>query len=127
MMIIGLGLDLVEKDRIAGIYNRYGLKFAQKILTCQELEKLPDNPLDYLTSRFAAKEAGVKALGTGFSQGITLNHLQILNNSQGKPELNFSGPARERSLEMGVDKIHLTISHGRDTAAAVVILERAGW
>lgn len=124
-MIIGLGLDLVEKDRIAAIYNRYGLKFARKILTSHELERLPDNPLDYLASRFSAKEAGVKALGTGFSQGITLNHLEIVNNSQGKPELSFSGPAKERALKMGVDKIHLTLSHGRDTAAAVVILEGA--
>ncbi|RQD63095.1 MAG: holo-ACP synthase [Desulfonatronovibrio sp. MSAO_Bac4] len=125
-MIIGLGLDLVEKDRIAAIYNRYGLKFIRKILTAKELERLPGNPTDYLASRFAAKEAGVKALGTGFSQGITLGHLEILNNSQGKPELYFSGPARERALEMGVDIIHLSLSHGRDAATAVVILEKVG-
>lgn len=124
-MIIGIGLDLVELRRIEAIYRKYGKRFYGKLLTAEELSRLPSDSVPYLASRFAAKEAGVKALGTGFSQGITLQHLKILNNSAGRPELFFSGPALTRAVKMNVEKIHLSISHGRDTAAAVVILENS--
>ncbi len=122
-MIIGIGLDLVELRRIEAICRKYGKRFFGKLLTPKELSRVPPDCVPYLASRFAAKEAGVKALGTGFSQGITLQHLEIVKDSAGRPELFFSGPALSRSVEIGVKKIHLSISHGRDTAAAVVILE----
>lgn len=122
-MIIGIGLDLVELDRIEAVHRKYGERFSRRILTSRELSRISGNPVTYLASRFAAKEAGVKALGTGFALGITLRHLEIINNSKGKPELFFSGPALFRAVELDVQRIHLSLSHGRDTAAAVVILE----
>ncbi len=122
-MIIGTGVDLIELDRIKAIYKKFGNRFSARILTPGELIRIPPNPVSYLASRFAAKEAGVKALGTGFALGITLQHLEILQDDLGRPELFFSGPASSRALELGVQKIHLSISHGRDIAVAVVILE----
>ncbi|WP_028574221.1 holo-[acyl-carrier-protein] synthase [Desulfonatronovibrio hydrogenovorans] len=124
-MIVGLGLDVVEISRVDSVFKKFRGRFVSRILTPNESEKLPPvDPVFYLASRFAAKEAGVKALGTGFSRGITLQHLEISNNSLGAPELMFAGPALERARELGADRIHLSMSHGRNTAAAVVILER---
>ncbi len=122
-MIIGVGLDLVELYRVETIYKKFGNRFCKKILTPNELAKMPLNPVAYLASRFAAKEAGVKALGTGFSLGITFQHLEITHNDMGKPGLLIYGPADLRAVAMGAQKIHLSISHGRDAAVAVVILE----
>ena len=122
-MIIGIGLDLVELSRIRAIYNKFGNRFSGKILTPGELAGLPPDPVAYLGSRFAAKEAGVKALGTGFALGVTLQNLEIISNHLGKPELFFSGAAGLRAAQMNVHRIHLSISHGRDTAVALVILE----
>ncbi len=122
-MIVGVGLDLVELDRIEAIYKRFGTRFTKKILTPKELTGHSTLPVVHLASRFAAKEAGVKALGTGFALGITLQHLEIVNNSSGRPQLLFSGPARSRAMQMGVHRTHLSISHGQRNAVAVVILE----
>ena len=122
-MILGLGLDVVELARIAGIFARFGAKFAQKILCEAELERLPRTPIAYLASRFAAKEAAVKALGTGFSGGITLLSIEVAKNERGAPLLLLHGQARRRFEEMGGRKTHLSLTHARDTAAAVVVLE----
>lgn len=122
-MIVGLGLDVVELDRISRNLERFGDRFLHRILTHSERASLPKNPVPYLSARFAAKEAGVKALGTGFSGGITLHDLEVFSLDSGKPGLRFLNTARSRSLEMGVTDIHLSITHGRDIASAVVILE----
>lgn len=122
-MIIGVGLDLVELCRVRAVYDKFGERFCRRILTPGELTKMPHRPLEYLASRFAAKEAGVKALGTGFSLGITFQHLEVSADNMGKPLLLMYGPAGTRAAEMGAQKVHLSISHGRDTAVAVVILE----
>lgn len=124
---MGIGLDVVELSRISAIYKHWGLKFVQKILTVQEQESMPGQAAAaaYLASRFAAKEAAVKALGTGFSMGISFRHIIISRGDLGKPELYFQGPALERCRMSGVDHIHVSLSHGRDTAAAVVILENS--
>jgi len=122
-MIVGLGLDVVELDRIAKSLERHGDRFLHRILTDAERASLPQNPVPYLSARFAAKEAGVKALGTGFSHGITLHDLEIFSLDSGKPELRFLNAAHSRSLELGVTDIHISITHGRDIASAVVILE----
>ena len=76
-----------------------------------------------LAGRWAAKEAAVKALGCGFSLGIGPRHIEILPTPTGKPELRFTGPALERARQLGVRHIHVSITHERTTAAAVVVLE----
>ena len=124
-MIIGLGIDITELDRIERSLKKFGERFAQKILTSKEMELMPEkNPVPYVAARFAAKEAAVKALGTGFSTGITFHTIEITRMDSGAPLLSFLGKALERSQGMGVQGIHLSITHGRDTAAAVVVLEK---
>ncbi len=123
-MIIGLGIDITELDRIERSLEKFGERFAEKILTPNELELMPSKtPVPFLAARFAAKEAAVKALGTGFAEGITFKCIEITRHKSGAPQLNFQGKALERSRELGVQGIHISITHGRDNAAAVVVLE----
>ncbi|MDR2051656.1 MAG: holo-[acyl-carrier-protein] synthase [Deltaproteobacteria bacterium] len=122
-MIIGIGLDLVEISRIGRLYGRFGRSFAGRILRAEELRELPEAPAAFLAARFAAKEAAVKALGTGFSRGIYFRDIRVCRQEGGKPGLILSGAALERFREMGGTRLHLTLTHSRDNAAAVVIFE----
>lgn len=123
-MIVGLGVDIAELDRIRASYERFGDAFCRRILTPRETECLPDQPVAYLASRFAAKEAAVKALGTGFSQGVGFQDIEIRSEPSGQPVLVLHGRARMRADDLMVNNVHLSISHGRDNAVAVVVLER---
>ncbi|MDY0275753.1 MAG: holo-[acyl-carrier-protein] synthase [Desulfomicrobium sp.] len=123
-MVIGLGIDIVELNRIAAAYARYGNKFCARILTPRELAQAPSTMIPFLAARFAAKEAAVKALGTGFSQGITFQDVEIANDSVGKPSLCFFNQALKHYAALQAVRALLSISHGRDTAVAVVILEQ---
>lgn len=124
MAIIGIGLDVVELDRIERIHCRFGNTFAHRILTAKEFALLPARPTAYLASRFAAKEAAVKALGTGFANGITLQQVEIAIKSSGQPTLVLLGRALELAERMGLRTAHVSLSHSRNTAAAMVVLER---
>ncbi|MDL2266716.1 holo-ACP synthase [Desulfovibrio sp. OttesenSCG-928-G15] len=133
-MIVGLGMDLVEITRIQRSLSRFGDHFLQKILHPSECEALDlTHPFDpsaasnaaaRVAARFAAKEAASKALGTGFSQGIGLHDIRIYSEQSGKPRLELFGKAREQAEKLGATQILLTLTHSRDTAGAVVILER---
>lgn len=123
-MIVGLGMDMVEIERIRDAYARFGERFLARILCEPEREALPADPVLFLAARFAAKEAAVKALGTGFSMGIGFHDLTIGRDLRGKPDLSFSGKALERARVLGVFEAHVSLTHNRDAAAAVVILER---
>ena len=123
-MIKGIGLDLTEIDRIQGLWDKYGHKFARKILTDGELAQLPKKfPVPRLAALFAGKEAAVKALGTGFSQGVHFKTIEILHAPSGKPEIRFFGRGLERLHEIGAVGGHITLTHSRDTAAATVVVE----
>lgn len=122
-MIKGLGIDLVEIGRIKKIYERWGNRFASHILAADEHIHMPHNPAYWLAGRFAAKEAAAKALGTGFQNGVHWLDLLILPDKLGKPELHMRGKALSLSMEMGVRHCHLSISHEREMACAVIILE----
>lgn len=126
-MILGLGLDVTEISRIARVWEKFGIRFAQKILHADEMARL--NLLDgsrvqFLASRFAAKEAAVKALGTGFSQGILPTDIAVASLPGGRPALQLHGRAQERFRLMGADTMHLSLTHGKETVAAVVIFEK---
>ncbi len=124
-MIVGLGIDITELDRIKSSLEKFGERFMNTFLTEKEIKLVPKvNNIQHLAARFAAKEAAVKALGTGFAEGITFKSMEIFNLKSGGPELKFNGKGLERSLELGVESILISITHGRDTAAAVVILEK---
>ncbi|WP_028576996.1 holo-[acyl-carrier-protein] synthase [Desulfomicrobium escambiense] len=122
-MIIGVGIDIAELDRIARSYERFGGKFCARILTAAESSAMPGNAVPFLASRFAAKEAASKALGTGFSQGVTFQDIEVRSDDLGKPTIHFHNAAQARFRELGAARAHLSISHGRDNAVAVVILE----
>lgn len=124
-MIIGLGTDIVDMERVRRIAERFGDRFAGHILHPEELETWRENPRDtFLAGRFAAKEAVVKALGTGFSQGIRLADILVRKGADGEPILKLSGAAGEAAQAQGVTALHLSISHDRHSALAVVILEK---
>ena len=123
-MIVGLGVDVVELDRVQAAHKKFARRFERRILTLEEASVMPSNPVAFLASRFAAKEAAVKALGTGFSSGITLHHIQIQKDPSGQVHVCFTGPARARFEALGAHRAHLSLSHGRNTAVAVVVLER---
>ena len=125
-MILGLGLDVVEISRIARSWEKFGERFAKKLLHPLELEKMGKAgaaSMPFLASRFAAKEAAVKALGTGFSQGVVPVDICVISQASGLPVLRLFGKAEERLREMGGARTHLSLTHGKETVAAVVIIE----
>lgn len=122
-MIVGIGLDLVELDRIADAWERRGMRFADKVLTEAEIAQLPKSPVSRLAALFAAKEAAVKALGTGFAEGVHFQCVEIIHTASGKPEVSFSGEGLKVMQNLGGKRAHVTITHSRDNAAAVVIIE----
>lgn len=122
-MILGTGIDIADTRRIEKIHSRYGERFAGKILTPAELRAMPENAIPYLAGRFAAREACAKALGTGFSQGVNWLDMEIINDPSGRPLLALSGVAAKVADKLGVRRVHLSISHERDYAVAMVILE----
>ena len=125
-MIIGLGLDIVDNTRLKRSWQRFGRHFAERILHASELAALPSNDAlipSFLASRFAAKEAAVKALGTGFSKGIAPQDIELVKLSSGAPQLIFHGAAALKMKELGATCVLISISHEKNNSVAVVILE----
>jgi holo-[acyl-carrier protein] synthase len=123
-MVIGLGIDVVELDRIEETYRRFGERFLKRMLSEYELTHKRRQLIPFLAARFAAKEAGAKALGTGFRRGVSLRTIEVRELPSGKPEVFFLGPALEVFRELGGTSSHISLTHGRDTAAAVVVIEK---
>jgi len=125
-MIYGVGTDLVESARVAQLLERYGERFARRVLSAAEwpgYQRAQRRDL-FLASRFAAKEAFSKALGTGLRHPVTLRAISVLQDRLGKPCLDFA-PALERLVrERGIVGHHLSMSHERSLACAFVVLER---
>lgn len=125
-MILGTGIDLTSLPRIKALLEKHEERFLVRILTAEERAALPQEParrLAYTAGRWAAKEAAVKALGTGFSAGIGFHDVEIVPLAGGRPELRLHGKAREAADTLGVCRTHISLSHERDMACAMVILE----
>lgn len=124
-MIAGIGTDLVGVERIKALRERYGIRFARKILAESELEEYQAvvNKDDYLAKRFAAKEATVKALGTGFRGGIGKHDVWVTHDEMGKPGIQLIGEAKKRYSQLGASRIWITLSDDSGFAMATVILE----
>ena len=120
-MIRGVGLDVVAVARLAAALERFGERFLARCFGERELAR-PADP-QHLAGAFAAKEAALKALGTGWAQGIGFRHLYLTRDPLGKPGLELLGPAAARAAALGVRQVHVSITHTRELAAAVVILE----
>ena len=125
-MILGTGFDLTALPRIKALLEKHGERFLTRILTADELASLPSEParrVSYAAGRWASKEAAVKALGSGFSAGIGFHDVEVVPLEGGRPELRLHGRAAELAEEKGVKFLHISISHERDMAGAMVILE----
>lgn len=125
-MVSGLGIDIVQVERIASVYRRYGFKFARRVLAHEELQRFTQSiqPVRFLAMRFAAKEAASKALGTGFRRGVTLRSIEVTHNAAGKPDLRLHDGTAQIAAEQQVAAMHVSLTDERDYAAAVVVFER---
>jgi len=122
-VIVGIGFDIVEIIRIRKALERWGEKLIRRILTERERKMAPKEMDKYVASRFAAKEAFVKALGTGFSQGISPQHIEIIPSFITTPQIELNSRASYIAMKLGVKKIFLSISHEKNVAGAMVVLE----
>jgi holo-[acyl-carrier protein] synthase len=124
-LIFGVGTDLVELSRIQETYNRFGEHFVDRLLMDEERVLFASNkwPVRFLAMRFAAKEATVKAMGTGFAHGVWIRDVGIVNNPRGRPEIIWSerGQAVCRDLGIGAGHVSLTDDAGLILAFAVVM------
>jgi holo-[acyl-carrier protein] synthase len=124
-MIVGSGIDLVEIVRIQQSMDRYGSRFLNRIYTPAEqaycLRKR--NAAESFAARFAAKEAGAKALGTGISHGVSWLEIEVVRLPGGKPTLEYRGRAAQVAARLGVAHIALSLTHTASVAMASVLLE----
>ena len=124
-MIAGIGVDIAETSRFLELHKRYGDRFARRILTDHEYQQLQRkvHPELFLATRFAAKEATAKALGTGFDQGVGYKSIEVRNNPQGKPELCFYGEAKALIERKKINNVLLTLSDEKHYVVAMVVAE----
>jgi len=125
-MIVGTGTDLIEIVRIADSIDRYGKRFLERVYTSSEIrycQRKKHTAAESFAARFAAKEAGAKALGTGISKGVTWSEIEVTHLPGGRPTLLLHGRAAERAATLGVTAVHLSLSHSRELAIAVVMIE----
>ena len=124
-MIVGTGIDLAEIERIRRSVDRYGQRFLDRVYTAAEqaycLRKR--NAAESLAARFAAKEAGAKALGTGISHGVNWLEIEVVREPSGRPTLQFHGRAAEFAAHLGARRAALSITHTAELAVASVVLE----
>jgi holo-[acyl-carrier protein] synthase len=124
-MILGIGTDLVEVDRIRESINRFGDRFINRIYTDREQAycRSKANAFERFAARFAAKEAGMKAIGTGWRRGVTWRDFEVANEPSGRPTLRFHNVAEQIAANLGVRNISLSLTHTAQEGFAIVILE----
>jgi holo-[acyl-carrier protein] synthase len=124
-MIVGTGVDITEVARIRAAVDRFGERFLNRVFTPAEVRYCVSkvNSAERLAARFAAKEAGMKAIGTGLRHGITWHDVEVVRNPGQRPQLRYSGKAAEFARKLGCKRTHLSLSHTADHAIAHVILE----
>ena len=125
-MIVGTGIDLAEVDRIQAAIERFGQRFIERIYTPAEIAYVERkaNRFERYAARFAAKEAGMKAIGTGWRHGVRWQDFEVLNLPSGRPTLKLHGVAREFAEALGVRDIWLSLTHTAQHGMAFVILEK---
>ena len=125
MSIYGIGVDLVNAERIQYLYQKYGDRFSKRILDDDEMMffKKTKNKERYLSNAFAGKEAAVKALGTGFSEGIHWKDFGLSRKSSGQPALHYTNKIRQKFNTLGISSSHISISDDHPWSIAMVVLE----
>ena len=123
-MIFGVGTDILQQSRIAKTWDRFGMHFADRMLLDEEkaLFVCANNPIRFLAMRFAAKEAIVKAMGTGFSNGVWIRDVGTLPNQLGQPQIIYSKRGQVVRESLGIADGHLTLSDEAGLVVAVAIL-----
>jgi holo-[acyl-carrier protein] synthase len=124
-MIVGTGVDLAEVARVKASIERFGAKFIQRIYTPAEIAYVERkaNKFERYAARFAAKEAGMKAIGTGWRRGVRWQDFEVANLPSGKPTLRFHGVAAAIAEKIGARNVSLSITHTAELGMAHVILE----
>ena len=124
-MIVGLGVDLAEVHRIRAAIEKHGRRFIDRVYTPAEIAYVESkaNRFERYAARFAAKEAGMKAIGTGWKRGVRWQDFEVGNLPSGKPTLRFHGVAEEIARRLGVSNVALSITHTAEQGMAIVILE----
>jgi holo-[acyl-carrier protein] synthase len=125
-MVLGLGTDLIETRRMQESIDRFGERFLERIFTADEIaycQRKKKNAAESFAARFAAKEAGAKALGTGISRGVSWREFEVKREASGRPSLHLSGRAAELAEAMGAKRVQLSLTHSRELAMAVVVVE----
>jgi len=124
-VIVGTGVDLAEVPRIQASIERFGEKFIQRIYTPREIAYVERkaNKFERYAARFAAKEAGMKAIGTGWRRGVRWQDFEVANLPSGKPTLLLHGVAAKFAEKLGVKNVSLSLTHTRELGMAHVILE----
>jgi holo-[acyl-carrier protein] synthase len=121
--VLGVGLDLVEVARLAAAVERHGERFERRVCRPGEVrERTGAGRMQHLAGLFAAKEAVLKALGTGWAQGLGFRDVEVVGGPGGRPEVRLHDAAAARARELGVAAVHLSITHERGFAAAVAVL-----
>jgi holo-[acyl-carrier protein] synthase len=125
-MIFGIGTDILRVERVADAYERFGRRFAERLLMPQELVAFEDHkrPARFLAMRFAAKEAIVKALGTGFAHGVWIRDVGFMPDRWGRPEIVFSPRGRQVADSLGAGDGHLSLTDEAGLVVAVAVLMR---
>ena len=124
-MITGIGIDVIQNERIRESAQRFGDRFLNRIYTEGEIAycKKCANPELHYAARFAAKEAAFKALGTGWAAGVKWKDIEVERLASGKPELHLHGEALAKATEMGTKRFYVSLTHDQLVSCAVVILE----
>ncbi len=123
MVIVGIGTDIVECLRIAQMIERHGELFLTRVYTTREIEYCSSRKAatQHYAGRWAAKEAVLKAMGTGWARGITWRDIEIRNNESGQPSIALAGGAREVCEKSGIQEMLISISHCRSHATAYAV------
>ena len=125
-MVLGLGTDLIEIERVQASIDRFGDRFLERLFTPGEIAfclRKKRHAAESFAARFAAKEAGAKALGTGISRGVGWKEIEVRREPGERPTLHLSGRAAERAAAMGVRRLQLSLTHSKTVALAVVVAE----
>ena len=125
-MIYGIGTDLVEVKRIEKIIQRWGERFTEKVYSRNEIDYCTRKacPAIHYAARFAAKESFLKSLGIGLGMGVSLKDIEVINDAKGNPQLKMNERIREVLDTHGITSVHISMTHTREHAHAVVILEQ---
>lgn len=124
-MIVGIGIDLAEVDRIRAAIERHGARFIDRVYTPAEIAYVERkaNRFERYAARFAAKEAGMKAIGTGWKHGVRWQDFEVANLPSGRPTLRFHRVAAQIADSLGVRNVALSLTHTDQQGMAIVILE----